>query len=155
MSRGVNRGKKFEQKFLKNWFESFPTSFCLRLPDQQSGYRASRNICDFITFESGKLFLIELKSIHGNTLPMSNLRQFDDLLQESEKPHVYPGVIVWWVDLDKIAWVPIKEIQKMKQDNKKSIHVNMLNSQEYNLLDLPSIKKRVFLDTDYTKLKYL
>lgn len=43
----------------------------------------------------------------------------------------------------------------MKQDNKKSIHVNMLNSQEYNLLDLPSIKKRVFLDTDYTKLKYL
>jgi hypothetical protein len=38
----------------------------------------------------------------------------------------------------------------MKDEGKKSVGISALNN--YFIVDLPSIKKRVFLDTDYSPL---
>ena len=150
---GYNYGKKFELKFREDWIKSFPDSFIQRLQDNQSGYYGtSSNTCDFITFTNGKLFLIECKSTHGNTLPFSNIRQYDKLLAQRGKPGVSPGILVWWIDKFKIAWVPITSVEKMKNDGKKSINIKMLDEHEYVLFEIPSIKKRVFLDSDYTSI---
>lgn len=40
----------------------------------------------------------------------------------------------------------------MKKDNKKSIHINMLNDKTYNIIEIPSIKLKVFMDSDYRVL---
>ena len=60
------------------------------------------------------------------------------------------GVIIWFIDHDKVIYAPISEITKMKKDGLKSINVKTLK--EYNMVELDSIKKRVFLETDYSKL---
>lgn len=91
----INRGKIWERCFQESWEETFPNSFILRLPDQQSGYLGtSRNICDFIGFTNGKLYLIECKSIKGNTLPLSNLKQYERLLSYKGIKDVRIGFIV-------------------------------------------------------------
>lgn len=74
--------------------KAFPNCFLYRLPDIQSGYFNSSNICDFISFESKKLYLIECKSIHGNTLPFTDISQYDRLLRYANKEDIFPGVLV-------------------------------------------------------------
>ena len=43
----------------------------------------------------------------------------------------------------------------MKQDGKKSFNVKDLENSIYRIIVIPSKKKRVFLDSDYTILKTL
>ncbi len=40
----------------------------------------------------------------------------------------------------------------MKADDKKSVNVKMLDDKSYNIIEIPSVKKRVFLDSDYSCL---
>lgn len=147
----VSRGKQFEEKFKSDWNKTMPDSFLLRIPDQVSKYAGySSNICDFIGFKSPKLFLIECKSIHGNTFPLTNLRQFDKLVSYKDVKNVFPGVMLWWVDKDVVAWISVQSILEMKKDEKKSINVKMIEEKVYDIVVIPSIKKRVFLDSDYS-----
>lgn len=143
-----NKGKKFEKQFEKDWGTSFPNSFLLRLKDDTSGYYgSSRNPCDYIAYVSGKLFLIEVKTHLGNTFPFSSLRQYDDLKQYAPLKGVYPGVVLWMQDHDKVMYFPVDTITNMMKDECKSINVRKLDG--YRYLDLPSTKKRVFMNTDY------
>lgn len=43
----------------------------------------------------------------------------------------------------------------MVNDGKKSISLKMLDEKLYNIIEIPSVKKRVFLESDYTILKDL
>ena len=131
----------------------FPNSFILRLPDQQSGYYGtSQNICDFILYAKGVLFLLECKSHKGNTFPLSNLTQFGKLQQYKDIPGVKPGVILWFIDHDIVCWVPINTVLYYAEQGKKSINIKDLDSDEYVIEKLDSVKKRTFLETDYSKI---
>ena len=90
-----NRGKNFELKFRKDLQKSFPNSFILRLNDQITGYKeTSKNPCDFILFNSGKLFLLEVKTHKGASLPFSAIPQYERLLNYEEIPGCFKGVIL-------------------------------------------------------------
>lgn len=43
----------------------------------------------------------------------------------------------------------------MKQDGKKSVNINKSFDEGYNIKEIPSIKKRIFCDSDYSILKDL
>ena len=43
----------------------------------------------------------------------------------------------------------------MKEDGKKSFNIKMLKENTYRIIEIPSVKKRVFLDADYSVLKNL
>lgn len=43
-------------------------------------------------------------------------------------------------------------MKKMHDDGKKSINIKMLSTGEYKLVDIPSQKKRTFLESDYSVL---
>lgn len=147
----VNRGKQFEKLFQEQWKDCFPQSFCYRLPDQQTGYfGTSKNICDFICYNEGKLFLIECKAHNGNTLPISNITQYDKLISYKDKPGIVVGILVWFVDHDKVYYVPIVTLEQMIHDEKKSINVKDI--EQYNIVEIPSVKKRVLLKSDYSIL---
>ena len=62
------------------------------------------------------------------------------------------GVVLWLSDHDKVIWVPITTFDKIKSEDGKSFNIKMLDNPEYECLELPSVKKRKFLNTDYSKL---
>jgi hypothetical protein len=86
---------------------------------------------------------------------LEKLTQYDKLLTKVGIKGVRTGVILWFVDHHKVLYVPISSIQKTKEDGKKSVNVKMLDTNEYNIKIIPSVKKRTFLTCDYTVLKEL
>ena len=152
----LNKGKQFEAQFKKCWEKSFPASFIYRLNDQMSGYRvSSRNICDFICFNEGILYLIECKSHNGNIFPLANLTQFDKLKEKVGIPGVRAGVVIWFIEHKKVIYVPISTFIKLKEDEKKSFNIKMLGNEDYFSLEIPGKVKRLFIDSDYSVLKNL
>lgn len=145
----VNRGKQFEEQFKKDFLRTFPNGFIFRLPDQMSGYKSySQNPCDFICYTHGKLFLVECKSHKGASLPFEALSQYEKLVSYSNIPGVYAGVVIWLYEKDKVLYAPIQLIKQLKLEGKKSVGLKALS--EYSaLIEVPSKKKRVLMDSDY------
>lgn len=150
-------GKQFEQKFKENFISTFPDCFLYRLHDQVSGYKTvSQNICDYIAFVKDTLYLIECKTHSGNTFPLSNLTQYDDLLKFAGKQGIRAGIVLWMYEKDiDVLYIPIRSIKKMIDDGKKSFNVKMLGTDEYKIVKVPGKKKRKFIDSDYTVLRDL
>lgn len=90
----MNEGKKFEQDFIKSC-----TFYTLRLKDGGGWSNAENtrftpsNICDFIAYKDQKLFLIELKSCNGTSIPYTAMKQIYDLNNVTHEG-VHPVVII-------------------------------------------------------------
>lgn len=145
-----NRGKQFEQKFKGDWLKTIPNGSIDRLYDTTNGYLSISQISDYIGYSYPNIFYLECKTIKGNTFPLSNLTQFDKLKHKVGLYGVRCGVVIWFYERDKVIYVPIKTIQKMKIDGKKSININKL--EDYRVINIPSVKKRVFMDSNYSVL---
>lgn len=147
----VNKGKVWEKCVEESWKDSFPNSFILRLPDQQNGYfGTSRNVVDYIAFNSPYLYLIECKTIKGNTLPLSNLKQYERMLAYNDIRNIKVGFLVWWQEKGITAWVPVSAITTLKDEDKKSVHVDYVKNKLYNIIEIPNIIKRVYPKCDLT-----
>lgn len=144
----VNRGKQFEQQFVKDWRDCFPQSFIYRLPDQVSGYRGSKNVSDFICFEDGHLYLLDTKSTQGASIPIGNLSQLDMMEAYKDVPECLCGFIVWFYDKNTVVFVSSKYAHQCRKHGKKSIRFD-----DEELIVLPSTLKRTLMKTDYNKLK--
>lgn len=148
----ANYGKKFEAK-LKEDFLKIPGISLDRLKDQVSGYKTvSKNISDFIVYKFPFIFYCEAKSIEGNTFPISNLTQYDALCTKIGIKGVKAGAVIWFVKHKKVVFVPIETFKQMKDKGIKSVHAFKQDYKEYNILEIPSTPKRIFLDTDYEYL---
>ena len=153
----ANKGKSWEDKFRKDGQNCFPDTFVLRLKDQMTGYKeTSGNPCDFLCFPgNNQLFMVECKEHKGASIPFTAIPQYERLLEYKDCPHTFPGVMLWLSEKDKVMWISIQEMEKMVQDGKKSIGLKMLKEKSYNIIEIPSVKKRVYLDSDYTILTSL
>lgn len=147
----VNRGKQWETK-LKEDFSKMSGAYIYRVPDQLGGLKGQTGICDFIAYKFPKIFFIEAKTILGNTFPLTNFTQFDKLMSIPNIQGVHRGVMLWFQTHDTVVYVPLTTFMKLKQDNKKSFNIKYVDSKEYECLVIPSVKKRVFLDSDYSVL---
>ncbi len=150
----VNRGKQFEGK-VKEDLERLPDISLERLPDQMSGYRGSKNVCDYLMYRYPYFYYLECKTTNENTFPLAALSQYDELLARKGRRGVRSGVILWFVKHDKVVYVPIATFQRIKEAGLKSVNIKMLNSDEYKIIVIPSVKKRVFMDSDYSILSQL
>ena len=141
----VNRGKQFEN-IVKEAFEKVEGVSVDRLHDQMTGYKVtSANICDFIVYKKPYEYYIECKTVHGNTLPFTNITdtQWKGLLAKAQIQGVYAGILCWWVDKDITKFIPISALEYFKAHGLKSIR--------YDTRDgtiITGIKKRVFFDYD-------
>ena len=70
-------------------------------------------------------------------------------------PGLRSGVIIWFIDHFRVLYVPTRTIQQMIQDGKKSVNIRTIETDGYDYLEIPSVKRRVFLDSDYTVLQSL
>jgi hypothetical protein len=152
-------GKKFEDRFKKDYQRCFPNTMIYRLPDQQSGYAGggSSNPCDFMCYPGDCLLMVECKAHKGASIPFTAIPQYEKQLDYKGLYKTYPGVIVWFYEKDVVIWVSIEEMEKMVTDGEKSNGLRMIDEKKpykkaYNIITLPSVKLRTFMETD---LNYL
>ena len=150
-----NRGKQFERKFAEDFRRAFSKGTLDRLVDSMSGYKTISNISDFIGYNYPYIYYLEIKSHEGNLFPLSNLTQYDKLVTKINIKGVRAGVIIWFIDFDRVIYVPISTIKTMKKDNIKSVNLKKIDEQGYKYYEIPSVKKRVFLESDYSILSSL
>jgi hypothetical protein len=118
-----------------------------------TGYKeTSQNPCDFICFPGKRLFLMECKEHKGASIPFAAIPQYERLLEYKGIPNVYPGVVIWFSEKDTVIWVGIDDMEKMVSNGEKSIGLRMLENTLYNIIMIPSEKKRVFMSSDYSIL---
>jgi len=148
----VNRGKQFEQR-VREAFERIPEVSIDRLHDQTMGYAGGSNICDFIVYKKPYEYYIECKSVHGNTLPFSNITetQWNGLLEKSKIKGVVAGILCWWIDHDVTYFIPIELLEDAKQVcQAKSL--NVLHPHIHSeWIYIPGKKKRIFFDYDFSE----
>ena len=149
----VNRGKQFEKHFESDWKRSFPSTLILRLKDDTSGYYGnSRNPCDFICHPNSDVYMIETKAHYGNRFPFSDFPQYEILLSYQHCKYTKIGLVVWFMDFDKVLYFSLSTITKMIHNGLKSINLKNLNHEDYEYIEIPSVKKRVFMESDYSIL---
>ena len=153
-------GKKFEDRFRKDYQRCFPKTLIYRLPDQQSGYSGggSSNPCDFFCYPGNCVLMVECKAHKGASIPFDAIRQYEKMKDYKGQYKTYVGVVVWFYEKDTVIWVSIEEMEKMKElDGEKSIGLRMIDSKKpykkaYNIITIPSEKLRVFMESDYNYL---
>ena len=149
-----NYGKKFEVKF-KEDFSKLPGSTIDRIYDPGFGMKGVKNICDFIGYIFPNIYYLECKSIKGKSFPLINFTQYEKLLAKKDIKGSIAGAVIWFVEKDKVIFVPIETFEALKKDNKKSVSIDLIGNPKYNIIEIPSIKKRIFMDSDYTPLTQL
>lgn len=152
-------GKKFEDRFKKDYQGCFPNTMIYRLPDQQSGYAGggSSNPCDFLCYSGDCVLMVECKAHAKASIPFTAIPQYDRLLDYKGKYKTFPGVLIWFYEKDIIIWVSIEEMEKMVLDGEKSIGLRMIDEKKpypksYNIIKVPAKKLRTFMEAD---LNYL
>ena len=143
----VNRGKKFEE-VVRKAFQKVDGVSIDRLADPMAGYAGVRNVCDFIVYKYPHQYYVECKSVHGNTLPFSNIsdNQWKGLLEKSKINGVHAGILCWWVDKDVTAWLPIEELTVYREYSKSVKYCD-----PHPRSHIPGKKKRVFYEYDMNK----
>lgn len=147
-----NKGKKFEDKF-KEDFLKLEGSSLDRLYDTMNGYKSIKQISDFIGYVYPNIFFTECKSHKGASLPFDAITQFENLEKKVGIPGVRSGVVVWFYEKDKVFYVPTKTLQQIRDAGEKSVGLRHVG--KYRMIEIPSTKKRVYMDSDYSVLKDL
>ena len=146
----INYGKKFEERFKLDWTNSIEDSCIIRLYDNTSGYLSISNISDFICYKQPNIFFIECKSHKGASIPFDDISQYNKLIQVAGIPGVRAGIVLWLYEKDKVFYVPVKTIKELKEIGEKSVGLRHL--EKYDIIEIPSKKLRVFMESDYSIL---
>lgn len=162
----VNRGKQFEDE-IESAFKKCPEVSIDRFMDPAAGYAGVRNICDFVVYSYPFQYYLECKSCHGNTLSIYSNNpkkcygditnnQWEGLLEKSVIRGVEAGVVVWFIDHDITAYVPIEMLAGLRLSGAKSLNVKDIVNNNVPHLRVPGRKKRVLFEYDvYNFLNYL
>lgn len=151
----VNRGKDFES-IVKECMQRVPDTYVLRLYDPQGGYASVANPCDFIVSHKRQMYMIECKSVHKNLLPIFSpnpKNKYGNIsntqwegMTEATQFGVVAGVLVWWIDHDITRFIPIQELQAIRDTGAKSIRYD---TEIPNSIYIKGEKKRVYFDYDF------
>lgn len=152
-------GKKFENRFYKDFKKQFPGKLIYRLPDQQSGYagEGGSNPCDFLCYTGDCVLMVECKAKSGASINFSEIRQYEKMLDYKGLYKTFIGVLVWFYEKDTIIWVSIDEMEKMVADGEKSIGLRMIDKKKqykklYTIHEIPATKLRTFMEADLSYL---
>ena len=147
-------GKEWENK-IKEDFLKIEGAHLERLYDVTNGYKSIRCRSDFIGYIYPNIFFLEAKSHYGNTFPWSEFRQYEDMLEVVGIKGVRSGVLLWMIDHQSVVYLPVRTISYMKNDGKKSFNIKDLEDPQYRMIKIPAVRKRVFMDCDYSVLTSL
>lgn len=127
----MKRGQKFEDNFRNSIDRGSSDLFFYRFKDGTANWNPTEktrfqahNICDCMIFYGQNLFLLELKSHKGKSLPFNCIRdsQWEEMYEAGHKKNVYPFLIVFFSDINECYAVHIRDIWAYKSNaERKSI----------------------------------
>ena len=121
MSKGI--GKIFEEEIK----QSFPKDFYIeRYKDDTAGFYGVSNPADYRLYKYPLLFLLELKTHKGKSLPLEKIRdnQIKGLQRAVQHKGVYGGFIINFRDLEETYYIDVWEMAEfIKYTERKSIPV--------------------------------
>ncbi|EGS9997863.1 hypothetical protein I9Y31_000037 [Clostridium perfringens] len=144
-----NEGKKFEEDFKKSIPDKY---FVYRFKDGTANFNGSKNenvrfqahnICDFEVFAEDKLFLFELKSYNGASIPLSGIRknQIEGMIKASEYENVEPYFLLNFRPLESVYAIEVQKLNEfIKKAERKSIPVKWCIE---NGMEIKGTKKKV------------
>lgn len=146
--------KTFETRFKNEFQEAFPEGTIIRLYDSMSGYKSISNISDFIGYAYPNVYFLECKTHKGASIPFEKISQYDKLIKVAGIKGIRAGVVLFLYEKDKVYYIPAKTIEQMKADGKKSVGLKAVE-EGYRIVEVPSVKQRVFMKSDYSILREL
>jgi recombination protein U len=121
----MNSGKIFE----KNFKASIPQDvFYYRLRDSPATFGggeqirfSTSNMCDCILFGNRELFLCELKSHNGKSIPFNCIRenQIEQLTKAAKFPFIIPALVIFFPDVERCFAVEIEDWNNLVDASKK------------------------------------
>ena len=145
----MNQGKLFENQFKKSvskldgvWLYRFNDGTGSWDSGQKTRFQTS-NVCDFGMFCRRTLFLLELKSHNGKSLPHSAIRenQIVGLKDSANYDGIVAGLLVFFSDLSRCFFLDARLVYAhWKSSGRKSIPVSFF---EENGIEVPCKKLRV------------
>lgn len=146
----MNAGKSFEADFKKSVPDSI---YYLRLKDG-GGWSSAENTrftpsneADCVIYDGINMFLLELKSHAGKSLPLSCIRekQIDSLIKAKEKG-VVAGLIVNMRDCEETYFIDIEVFDSIvESSDRKSIPISTMREQG---IQVDATKKKVHYTYD-------
>lgn len=140
-----NAGKRFEEDFKKSVPEKY---FIYRLRDSAGTWQGGdntrftpSNICDFIVMGIDKMYLLELKSHNGMSLPINCIRKNQiEEMSKIEQQNVKAYFLINFRDIERTYAIEAKKIMNfILSTDKKSIPIKWCIE---NGIEIPSDKKR-------------
>lgn len=147
-----NYGKSFEEQFKKDFLKLEDSSLD-RLYDVMNGYKSIKQVSDFIGYVYPNIFYLECKTHKGASVPIANITQYENLKKKVGIPGVRSGVVLWLYDKDRVFYVPTKTLTQLLDEGEKSVGIRHIGT--HRIIEIPSKKKQVFMDSDYTILTTL
>ena len=147
----INQGKVFENSFSKSIPKEY---FCYRLRDAGGWSNADNtrftpsNMCDFIMYAKGRIFLLELKSVKENSLSYSNIGKLENgvikktsvLDEEGKKRGVVSGYLINYRGANKTYFVSADKLaDRILNNPKKSL--NLKECEEIGVLVEQTLKR--------------
>ena len=155
MSDLTNLGKKAEGK-IKEWLNRPEAGFCWdRLPDQQTGFFGSSNICDFTLFKQPNFYYIESKATYEDNFPYSRLSeyQYTHMLEKAQITGVKSYVIVLFASYGRAFILDILDIEKEIKAKRKSINIKKIDKWKIPYIEIKTVPSRkTLLDYDVSQL---
>jgi recombination protein U len=146
----MNAGKQFENDFKASILDD---QFFLRLPDGGGWSNAENtrftpsNLCDCILFTGKILYLLELKSHKGKSIPASALKQVEPLASINTLRTI-PAFLCNFRDVGE-TWLVGAETVRAELETRKSLSIQ--TCREYGL-HIPQKKLRVHWRYDLSVL---
>lgn len=96
----MNPGKMFEADMKASLQKE--NLFVLRLKDDAVNFRQrSDNLCDFLVYQATYLYLLELKSYKGASIPLAKLTQFSGLIAYEAYQGICPLFVLNFRDFEE------------------------------------------------------
>ena len=142
----MNEGKKFEEDFKKSMDKYNIWNYRLRdSSGSWSNNKGSRftpkNICDYIAYNNGGLYLLELKSHKGSSLPFAAISDYQlKGLSSIDCLGIKAYFIINMRDKEKTYAIEALKIKTYTETSgRKSIPINFMDSEG---IEIKGIKKR-------------
>lgn len=106
------------------------------------------NPCDFIAYKYPYMYMLEMKTTSGSSLPLKNISdyQYNSMLYATIKYKIKSFFIVWYYDKDVTVAIPVEVIQDIKKLNKKSIKYTYIDNR---IIKLSGKKKKIYFEYNW------
>lgn len=149
-----NTGKRFEENFRESVGGEI---FFYRFRDGTSswgGNGATRfqqtNMCDCEMFDGERLFLLELKSVIGKSLPFGNIKdhQLNELVEASCHKNIIAGFIIEFSSVGRCFFIGARDMAYyMNNSGRKSMPLSYLESKGLEI-EVKKLRVNVRLDIE-------